>query len=133
VRLCVQGVHFVHDHCAVQNLPGGALRVISWNDDPEDYLSDEFYAQVWTFQPLRPDPALGGALNTDQQVIVYAAPAAMERFSAQGEVVNRELRPWSEFTAPLPSFCRHGVWLPDGLYAEHMDALQPVDWREWAS
>lgn len=129
-RLCVQGVHFPHDHYAVRDLPDGAIEVSTWNDDPEDYPPGDFYAAVWTFQPLFQDPRIGGGWNTRQSRVIYAADDIRNRLEVLGPTENTVIRPWQEFVHPL-TIVRHGVWLPDELYAEHHAKLSQVRWRDW--
>ena len=82
-NVCVQGqCTGSADHVAVEHL-GDSVRVTSWLDDPEDYEPGEFFARVITFHPLKPDPALGGAINTDIESVMYAGPDLYEKLGKQ--------------------------------------------------
>jgi hypothetical protein len=132
-RLNVQGIEFMADHYAVEHLLDGC-RVTTWYDDPEDYSPGVFYARVWTFLDPAPDASLGGLMNTRQSQVVYAAPTLLQKFwdDSQGNgYENTELRPWDEFEPPDDSIIRHGVWLPEGLYAAHETSKVERGWREW--
>lgn len=129
----VQGVCYTGDKYAVRDMPGtDDCEVFCINDDPDDYDPLDFYAHVWTFQPLAPDPDKGGAINTRQSHIIYAAPRAFERFQTLGPVENRILLPWSDFEYPPENLIRHGIWLPDQLSDLHGTARSLRDWREWS-
>lgn len=110
--LNVQGVIFTgYDHLAVEDIADGC-RVFAWNDDPDDWPGDLARGAVWTFPELAADAALGGAINTRQQIVKY--PGA---------------------TIPLPdaALWRHGIWTPDALHEAHEGARAPHGWREWGS
>lgn len=129
-KLNVQGVTFEGDHYAVEGLPGGACRVTAWNDDPDDYPAGMRSARVWTFEPIQPDPALGGALNTRQTKTVYVEDDIRRSYERAGWDAA-ELRPWSEFVAPPPRLTRHGVWVSDAAHDRHEAARSLRGWREW--
>lgn len=131
-RLCVQGVHFPHDHYAVEDLTDGSggVRVTTWHEDSDDYPPDEFVARVWTFLPLFQDPRVGGLWNTRQSQVIYAAPKVYQVWQSVMPG-NTELRPWEEFIRPPAGLTRHGVNLDNAKYAEHVAALRRVDFREW--
>ena len=129
VDINCQGVLFRgHDHYAVEEIEDGA-RITVWSDSvpPQDRE-----AQVWTVLNLAPDQRFGAALNTRQSRVVYAASRAMQRWQALGPVENTELRPWSEFVVPPVERTRHGLTLPDELYARHLERQSHRGWREWA-
>lgn len=129
-RLNVQSLDFTADHYAVEPLPGRACRVTIWNDDPEDYPDGEKYARIWTFKPLRPDPAFGGQWNTSQTQVIYAEQVIAARMMWAG-VPENAILPFSQFTPPDERNVRHGIWVPQDLNARH-DAERPErDWREW--
>ncbi len=132
-RLNIQGVDFCgYDHYAVEDLQDGACRVTVWKDDPDDIPTDvlgEFYARVWTFLPLAPDPKMGGAWNTRQSQVIYAGPK-LRQFYLDNPTEHTEVRPWEEFVPP--ALTRHGIWMPDALMAAHDAARTKRGWREWA-
>lgn len=128
--LVVQGVSFAGaDHYAVEDLPGGALRVTTWTDDPDDYPQDQFWADVWTFLPLAPDPLLGGAWNTRQSHVWYARPWNRRKFD--GVSVDFEIRRLREFSPPPDAVVRHGISAPTGLYQRIERRRSFHGWREW--
>lgn len=151
--LNVQGVEFTgYDHYAVEELADGSggIRIIVWNDDPEDQdlaavrriRQDQgpfprgFYGQVWTFFPLAPDPALGGVWNTQQTCEWFAeAGEVSEYFSGRLPGFPSEppipVRPWGELPVPASASVRHGVWMPPGLMDAHLRAQSRRGWREW--
>ncbi|MEE9140515.1 MAG: hypothetical protein V3U18_07030, partial [Alphaproteobacteria bacterium] len=129
----VQGVCYTGDKYAVRDVPGtDDCEVFCINDDPEDYDPLDFYAHVWIFRPLAPDPDRGGAINTRQSHILYAAPRAFERLQAFGPVEGRILLPWSDFEYPPENLIRYGIWLPDQLSNLHRAARSIRGWREWS-
>lgn len=124
----VQGISFAGaDHYHVKDVAGGGVKVTAWWDDSEDQPPDQFKAEVWTLLPLAPDPRLGGAINTRQSRVIYAAPGMMARLNKNVE--NTEFRPWSEFVPP--DHACHGIWVPDRNVPRHEDAQTPHGWREW--
>lgn len=133
--LMVQGVVFNGaDHYAVEDVVIGldaGVRVTSWWDDPDDYPVGERRARVWTILPLAPDPALGNAINTRQSQVVYAEGARFTNLE-QNLPQNTSVRPWSEFVPPSAAITRHGVWLTDAKYAEHVATRREWGWRHWA-
>jgi hypothetical protein len=142
--MCVEvdGVLFEgFDHVAADFGGSGSnrfLRVYAWNDDTGDFDDPQSlgyaWGEVWGFHQHRPDPRVGGQVNTWQVKTVYAEDLVdMGRFFPQsttgGEV---QLRPWSEFPTPSADLVRHGVWLDESLWAAHYPARRPVDWRDWS-
>ncbi len=133
--LNVQGVFFIgYDHYAVEELSGGACRVTVWKDDPLDLPGDvlgEFYARVWTFQRLAPDPRLGNAWNTRQSQVIYGGPKLIQHY-LDFPVENLVVKPWSDFIPPPANITRHGIWTSDAKLDAH-DAVrvQKVGWRHW--
>lgn len=127
--LNVQGVVFEgFDHYAVENIPGDGVRVTVWNDDPEDFTSEEMYAQVWEFLPPAPDERIGGAMNTRQSLTVYAGDPS--RFP-QSDIMAEPCKPWSEFTPPPASATRYGITVPNEKALAHRQMRSPRSWREW--
>lgn len=85
-NICIQGMGAgAADHVAVEHL-GDSVRVTQWCDDPEDYGPSQFYARVLTFRPPKPDPELGGAVNTDIDSVIYAGWERYEELEAQNLV-----------------------------------------------
>ena len=154
-----------YDHVAVESLPDGGVRFSMWNDDPVDWPGQRV-AHVWTILPLAPDPTFGSGdrerlldsvrndsgvtaekraeildwyndpahwpMNTHQSQVIYADNVA--RYAGQ------DVRPWGEFVAPPEEVTRHGVWMTDAKFAEHLAAshvFQDNDpgawsWSHWA-
>lgn len=129
-RANIQGVEFHGDHYAAEPLPQRGCRFSVWNDDPEDYPPGERHARVWTFQQLRPDPAVRGQWNTAQTQRLYADLDVADRMVAMG--VPRELiLPFEVFTPPQDELIRHGIWMPSALNTEHDRMRHMRGWREW--
>jgi hypothetical protein len=107
----VQGVVFEGmDHLAFQKV-GQALIVHAWADD------DSAPAQQWTFHPIQPDPALGGLLNTKQELIQFD---------------GKEGRPGrADFTPPGEDVQVHGTWLTDRQFATAQRKRTLHGWEEW--
>jgi len=81
--VCVQGMcSGTADHVAIEEI-GDAICLTLWNDDPEDYKPGEYFARVLTFHPLRPDPELGGAVNTHIESVIYAGWERYEELEAR--------------------------------------------------
>lgn len=125
--LACQGVEFEADHYHVE-ADGDAVRITTWHDDPGDFTPDQFCARVWIFGPLRPDPAFGGRYNTDQTEIVYAGAAIIPTVAP---AQNRFVLPWANFEPPPAAATRHGIWLPDDVYAAGVTARTPRGWRDY--
>jgi hypothetical protein len=129
-NVCVQGqCTGSADHVAVEHL-GDSVRVTSWNDDPEDYKPGQYFARVTTFHPLKPDAALGGAVNTDIETVFYGGSDKFKELKAR-DFADAEVRPWSEFTPPPEAITRHGIWVTDKLADAHRKLAVPPSWRTW--
>ena len=129
--LNIQGYQFAGaDHYAVEDVGGGGVRVTVWNDDAGDILPDEFFAEVWTLMPLAADANLGGAINTVQSRVVYAAPTAFAKWTKY-PIENTTVKPWSEFVAPDAAVTRHGIWATDVLAGTHEKAVTEQGWRDF--
>lgn len=118
--LNVQGVIFEgYDHYAVGSVTGGCT-VTVWNDE-----SDADPPMRWTFYDPAPDPALGGAMNTRQQLDVFTAehPLAESRTSVGRPRVR------SAFRAPRDA--RHGRQVTDQLHDDHQASRSVRGWEEW--
>lgn len=143
-----QGVTFKADHYAVIDVPSGII-IASWNDDPDDWPVDEFVGQIALFEPIQPDPAIGGRMNTKQTFNVFAGVTVFNRLS-QTSPVNRTLDIFDNFAPPgqikkMSDFkgnqlstlyansdlIRHGINVSDMLANDH-DVVRTVHgWREW--
>ena len=124
--LCVQGnVWEGYDHLAVEDLPGGEVRVVAWCDDPDDWPPGKRWARVAVIRSLAPDPQFGGAFNTAMTQEVFAENPTP--FTAFGLPV----RPWSEFAPPAQAIQRHGAWVDDATHARHAVVRTVHGWREW--
>jgi hypothetical protein len=135
--LSVQGVSFGgSDHYHVADLGNGSGGVVItiWNDNPAYSPPGNRQASVWTILPLAPDDRFGGALNTRQSRVVYADT---ERYGTIWDPdnlpENTVLRPWSEFVPPLSADVRHGIWMSDAKFDQHIAARTIHGWREWAT
>jgi hypothetical protein len=143
--LNVQGVIFTSfDHYAVEEIADGGIRVTVWNDDPDDQVLERvrrvqpdqgpfpagYYGHVWTFLPLAPDPAYGGALNTRQTFTYYAE--SDQPVWEHARSVGLIPRPWPELRRPPAHIVRHGVWLTSALMARHVERQTLHGWQEWA-
>ena len=121
------------DHVAVRPVTvdgePDCIEATSWWDDPAMYIPDDFRARVWTIKPLDHDPNLGGAINTRQSQVVYAAGARYQQLLASPPQ-NTIVLPWADFNAPS-SIARHGVQVPDALYQQHLAAQTLWGWRHW--
>lgn len=131
-QINVQGVVFSgNDHYAVERINNGGIRVTVWVDDEEDIASGasiDKMAEVWTFYPLRPDKKMGNAINTVQEKVWYGTKKVRDELWA--DIVDVDIRPWEEFTTPDTKFVKHGIWLPDDVFAQHIEAASMVTWRD---
>lgn len=117
------------DHIHIVDLNDGSGGVVFsyWFDDIDDIPPDRFHAEVWTLLPLAPDARIGGAINTRQSKVVYAAPAHLAAMTLPIE--NTVIRPWSEFVPPANP-C-HGKWVSPASLTEHQRVATSHGWREW--
>lgn len=134
--ICMFGTVFRnYDHLAVVPLSGNGLdtgpfvRIVGWNDDPDDFPIGHRYAFEMDFWHIQADPRLGNGLNTKAVSRVYVEPIAALRF--QRPVQNRTVFPWTDFVPPPAELTRHGIWEPDTLYDDHNLARHNPSWREW--
>lgn len=131
-----QGLDPNGDHVAVDVIADGC-KITAWNDDSGDWTADEFYATVWEIPTLHRDSAVGNRWNTRQRLTVYAAGARLENYQARTNWMTNPgapvvVFPWSEFVPPSEAITRHGIWMPDALYAEAVSAV-PRSLRNWRS
>ena len=132
----IQGNCARADHYHCRDTADGGCVLTQWDDDRDDWNPDDFVARVITLPELRPDAALGGAINTAGTQLIYAGSAALARIltpKKNGTVGNSncEFRPWSEFVPPPAADTLHGIWLPDNLFALHLREQSVRSWREW--
>lgn len=127
VGLNCQGIDFSgYDHLAIEPLAlAGGLRITGWQDDPEDH-GETRWATRWDLHPPAHDPRVGG-MNTVQQRTVWATTDAAEWYGGY----SADVRDWGQFTLPPVDLTRHGVWLADDVWAEHVTARSERGWREW--
>ena len=135
-----QGVSLqTYDHYAIR--PGSVLRLYGWNDDEEDARDGRAWPEpdhapwgvIWEFRKPKPDPAVGGRVNTVQRLTVYGADDFLAgETTTGGPVVHR---PWSEWVDPPPGLTFHGCWTDDETNDRHLRALARGNaahgWREW--
>lgn len=136
--LCLQGIDFSgFDHYSAGALNdailGKGVRVIVWNDDPEQFTPLERYAMVWDLYEPAPDPSVAGGVNTRQKLTVYTDdPRLVTAYAVVtttlGPVV---VRPWSEFVKPREQDTKHGIQVSDQLAAAHTALRVRHGWREW--
>lgn len=130
----VQGVEFTGmDHIAIDNLPGGAIKLYTWSDDLEDGVRPR--GEVWEFRPGRVDRtarfANGQAIRhqgPDQRMTVYSDDEEPMR-ECGGFAVK--VLPWSAFPKPPEAITRHGVWVPDELFGDLANSRSLRGWEEW--
>lgn len=122
-----------HDHYHVATV-GDATVISCWSNDPTSPMGvrpgwlGQRWAEVWTIQPCAPDPRFGGRYNVVQSCTCYGEGAAIPALEAGGRTVE----PYTDFLEPIADH-RPGLWLPDGVYAEHIAAIdsEGLGWRDW--
>jgi hypothetical protein len=133
-----QGVDFSGaDHYHARS-DGTAAIVTVWYDSPTFNPPGQREAHVWRFDPLTPDPRIGGQLNTQQSRTIYAEADALARLGyAIGDYLEWDtptlIRPWTAFLQPLASEVRHGVLMSDADWQAHLDRRTTHGWREWVA
>jgi len=121
IAVCVQGVTLEgFASYAVEPIDDG-LRVTGF---------DASHADVWEFLSLAPDPRFGGALNTRQSRVVYAAGEAYDRIVSLGEIENCVVKQRDELAVPAAEITRPGVVFEDPATARQNRRV--AGWREWA-
>jgi len=132
--LCVQGVVIDGaDHYAVEPVESGIVRVVVWNDDPEDWPAGQRWAREIYFRYLAPDadPGLGGAINTNQTHVLYAEDAAKTVLEAAYAGNSRILiRDWTDFD-PNRANPMDGQWVSDAQHTAHQKKQTVHGWRTW--
>ena len=135
-NISIQGITTEgQDHVAIEEVVIGldtGVKLTTWNDDPDDYPIGERQGIVWTILPLAPDPKLGMAINTQHSCIWYCEGARYDRLAARPPQ-NPTVRPWSEFVPPPETVTRHGVWLEEKKFREHVMIAPQSEWgwRHW--
>lgn len=132
----IQGVEFAgNDHYAAELLNdpvwGFGLRVIAWNDDPEDYPPGQRFALSWELFEPGPDPRYGGQINTRQRLTVYDERDPSPWVGHSTTLGPVTILPWADFVVPTGSLTRHGIWVSDELAAAHRAVSTRRGWREW--
>jgi len=118
-QICLQGVTFQADHYAVEELENGVVTVTYWNDDEEDYPEGEKFGSAWKF----------GANCPRTSQVMYAQAEVAKRIPADRQ--NCIYKDWSDFTKPVESVTKHGVWVSDELNALHDEVRSTPNWRDW--
>lgn len=126
-----------YDHVAIEEVTIGndiGVKMTSWNNDPDDAHVDGFenwvnepHAVIWTILPLAPDPKLGMAINTRQSCKIYATGLRYDRLVVSPPQ-NTTVRPWSEFIPPAEEKVKHGVWIEETKFKEHVDKAPQHEW-----
>lgn len=125
----VQGVVFEgYDHYAIEPITNG-VRVYVWNDDPDDFTSDQYHGSVWEFLSLAVDIQVGGLFNTRQTFTSYVPLTNPRAVPSE----NETLTPWSDFVPPSASITRHGIWTTNSIYDASKIARTAHGWREWTA
>ena len=129
----VQGVEFAwYDHYQVEDLTdgSGATRVTAWVDDLSAATGYTLRrADVGIFSPLAFDPRVRGT-NTVQTFILYREGAEYDDWLARGVPENVTLRQYSDFVAPTTNV-KHGIYVSDAKWDEHVAARTLKGWRDW--
>lgn len=124
--LSVNGVTFKGDHYAIVENPSGfaagSIKVVFWNDDPQERTPDEMFARDWIFQPFKLDK---GKWVPPQSQIIYISDVMKQDWEGTKilPIINNGVRVpvknYSEFVPPDDTLVRHGIWLGDTLHAEY--------------
>lgn len=126
----IQGVIFQSmDHYAVIHVDNETIRMVVWNDDPEDHLTD-FHAYDWTFKTPASDPRIDGRINTRQTFITYAETEIRRRRGLNCQECT-EVHPWENFIPPSENMTRHGIWMPNEIMEIAKKVRRATNWREW--
>ena len=125
----VQGVTYDwYDHYAVQSTPD-TITVSAWRDDPILFPDGQKQADVGIFRNLKFDPKAGQD-NTDQSFVIYAQPDRYQYWVDRGVPSNTTLKTWAEFVLPATADTKHGIYLSDAKWEEHVNARTQKGWRE---
>ncbi len=135
--LCIQGVVFnSFDHYALwESTDPVGLVVGCWNDDPVDYPVGTRFGDFWMFEPIQPDSAIGGQLNTRQTKVTYGDPEwiadkdHINSIKMTGGLARVDL--WNRKPNPATPIIKHGIWVSDALNDEHFAVRSVHGWHEW--
>lgn len=124
--LSVHGVTFKADHYAIvenpSGFPRGSIKVVMWNDDPQERTPEETYVREWIFQPMK---LVKGKWIPPQSIILYLSDIMKQDWEGRGilPIINNgvsvPVKPYSEFVPPDDSLIRHGVWVSEALNLEY--------------
>ncbi len=124
--LSVNGITFKGDHYAIvenpSGFPIGTIKVVFWNDDPQERTPDEVYAREWTFQPF---VLRRGKWIPPQTQVIYISDIMKQSWEGSKilPIINNGVRVpiknYSEFVEPAAALVRHGVWLGTTLNADY--------------
>ncbi len=126
-----QGIKSAGDHIAVENLEDDGVKIITWNDDDDDYPEGDKYAIEWTMLPLAPNPDKGDAIDTRQSRVIYAQTNVYDYYDAMMPIENTTLKTWADFILPDAEITRHGIWMSDELFNDHKDKQSHKGWRNY--
>ena len=119
-----------YDHVAIEPIIIGldeGVKLTVWNDDDDDEPIEDHRAIVWTILPLAPDPKLGMAINTRQSCVWYCGGSRYNKL-VLNTPQNTTIRPWPEFVQPVEDIVRHGIWLPNNKFAQHINKAPQHEW-----
>lgn len=132
--ITVMGIVYHSDHYALQTIENNGILFIAWDDDEDDRGTSRIATET-KFYPPKPDPALGGRINTDYIVTIYADSETLSRMTQMAERAPGEVAAmldYSAFKEPADDMnTRHGVWCSDEKFAEHQALCTPRSWRLW--
>jgi len=124
--LSVHGVTFKADHYTiVENplgFPRGSIKVVMWNNDPQERTPEETYAREWIFQPMK---LKNNKWYPPQNQIVYISEIMKQDWEGRGILplfTGRKqvtVKPYEDFITPEDSLIRHGVWVSEKLNLEY--------------
>ncbi len=134
-RINVQGMGFMGDHIAVIHNKS-FVKVVQWDDDPEDWKPDEFVAVEWTFYEVKNRGS--GKPGVLQYATHYYSPARIEAMTKLGHLPiynissqeNIKIKEYSEFVKPDEKYIKHGIWLENNLW-EKIHAFPRPKWMDW--
>ncbi len=129
----IQGVtvdtqdHFLIEEAVVNTEVG--IKLTYWDDDPVWFPPGSKQAHIWTFLAPAWNSKVG-KVNTRQSRIIYAEPDAYAMWNAMMPIENTTLLTWDQFVMPTTGI-KHGIWLSDLKWNEHVAARTRHGWREW--
>ena len=113
-EICIMGITYHADHYCVIDKPD-YVKVIHWNDDPEDYTPDQYWAREWKIYPM--------IIRKDGKKIPHIERISYNSFES-------DARPYSEFIKPDEKITRHGIWVPNEMI-KILDDPPPPKYTEW--